>query len=310
MLPASGYTTFAALLVLAAELPAQDARIDGARQFNAANATQVSTFRPGAPAGSTTPRDQTEESFGVQELLREGKRTVPFRAFADISAFVTNNAALTQRNRKDDTFLVATFGFEYRRDLPGGFQIEASVQYAAFRYNQVQQLDFDSLDAGIGLNYHSAKLGGVDLFVRYNFNELISSGDNRAFFNNHTVTVAAQKSVPLGKAQSAYAGVSGQIAWSDPKIAERSECWAYAGYHVRATSRLEGDLQYRYGYLNYGEQDRADNYNALSVSVRYRFTDWFAASVSSYAGWNRSDIEVSNYDAANVGGGLTVSVQF
>jgi hypothetical protein len=289
---------------------AQESQIDTARQFNTAHTTQTSVARPGIEPGSTVAGDETGESFGVQEFLQDAERSRPFRAFADVSAFATNNVALTRRDRQGDAFLLATFGFEYRRSLPKGFQIETSVQYATFRYNEFRELDFDSLDAGIGLNYHSAKLGGVDLFIRYNFNELIASGFNDSFFKNHTVTAGAQKTVSLGKAHSIYAGLTGQIAWSDPKIAERSEWSGYAGYHVQATRHLDGNLQYRYGYFRYDEQDRADQNHSVSASLRYRFTEWLTASASSYVAWNRSDTEVFNYDVANVGGGLTVSLQF
>jgi hypothetical protein len=310
MQPNLAFTIIGLLPLLGRAVLAQEAQIDTARQFNAAHTTQTSVTRPGVDPGATFAGDGTEESFGVQEFLRETERNRPFRAFADVSAFATNNAALTRRDRQGDAFLLATFGFEYRRDLTKGFQIEAGVQYATFRYNEFRELDFDSLDAGIGLNYHSGKFGGIDLFVRYNFNELIASGVNDPFFKNHTVTAGVQKTVSLGKAHSVYAGIAGQIAWSDPKIAERSEWSGYAGYHVQATRHLDGDLLYRYGYLRYGEQDRDDHNHALSASVRYRFTEWLTASASSYVAWNRSDTEVFNYGVANVGGGLTVSLQF
>jgi hypothetical protein len=310
MLPKFVFPILALPSLLAGTILAQESQRDAARQFNTARTTQISVARPGVDPGATLAGDEAGESFGVQEILQDAARIRPFRVFADISAFATNNVALTRRDREGDAFLLATFGFEYRRDLPKGFQIETSVQYATFRYNEFRELDFDSLDAGIGLNYHSGQLGGLDLFVRYNFNALIASGDNDAFFQNHTVTTGVQKTVSLGGAHSVYAGISGQVAWSDPKIAERSEWVAYAGYHVQATRHLDGDLQYRYGYLHYNEQDRADHNHALSASLRYRFTDWCTASASTYVAWNRSDNEVFNYGVANVGGGLTLSLQF
>ena len=310
MRPKTVFTILAMPALLGGVVLAQGTQIEAARQFNTAHMTQASVARPNAAPGANTTGTETGDSFGVQEILQDAGRTQPFRAFADISAFATNNVALTRQDRQGDAFLLATFGFEYRRELPKGFQIEASVQYATFRYNEYRELDFDSVDAGIGLNYHSGQLGGLDLFVRYNFNELIASGENDAFFKNHTVTAGVQKTVSLGKAHAVYAGISGQIAWSDPRIAERSELSGYAGYHVQATRHLEGDLQYRYGYLHYDEQDRADHNHALSASLRYRFTEWLTASASSYVAWNRSDDEVFNYGIANVGGGLTLHLQF
>ena len=143
-------------------------------------------------------------------------------------------------------FCIATFGFEYRRPLPHGFQIEASLRYTAFRYNEYRQLDFNSVDAGIGLSYHADKLGGIDFFARYKFNELISAETDDVFFTNHTILLGAQKSVPFSQAHYAYFGATGQLGFADPEQSERSELSAYAGYHLQATRNLEVDLLYRY----------------------------------------------------------------
>jgi hypothetical protein len=286
-------------------------RVEQARQFQAVE--QGDRIPLGLEAARTTVQSTggtDTESFGVQQLLKEEERQRRFRAFADVSAFVTNNVALTRTNTRSDSFLVATFGLEYRQALPHGFQLEASARVAGFRYNEFRQLDFDSIDAGAGLSYHTEKLGGLDLFTRYNFNQLIGADTDESFFTNHTVTFGVQKVVSFSNAHYVVMGISGQLGFADPKVSERSEWSAFAGYHLQATRRLETDLFYRYGYFVYSEGERRDHNHTVSLAVRYGFTEWFSASASGFATWNRSERSVFDYDAGNVGGGLTLSLQF
>ncbi len=289
---------------------AQGPRIEQARQFDALTpGVAPSVEKPGLGAvPSSQVRDA--DSFGVQQILKTEETLRPFRVYADISAFVTNNVALVPKDPLTDSFLVATFGFEYRRPLPGGIQFETSLRVAGFRYNKFHVLDFNSLDAGAGLSYHAEKLGGVDLFVRYNFNQLLNAKTDDTFFTNHTVTAGVQKAVPFSQAHYAFFGVAGQVGFADPKISERSELSAYAGYHLQATRDLEVDLLYRYSYLPYSEIDRADHNQTVSLGLRYSLTHWLSIAASTYAAWNRSNREVFNYDVINGGGALTFSLQF
>jgi hypothetical protein len=290
---------------------AQQAQIEQARQFQARSAAGEATAGMQAgPASLDAGSSGDTESFGIQQFLREQERLRLFRAFADVSAFVTNNVALARVDPQADSFLVAVFGLEYRRPLPRGFQFDASLRAATFRYNEFRQLDFNSVDAGAGLSYHTEKLGGLDFFARYNFNQLISAESEDTFFKNHTITLGVQKPFVFSQAHYAYLGVAGQLGFADPKEAERSEWSAYAGYHLQATRRMETDLLYRYAYYHYSEGERRDHNQTLSLSLRYRFFDWFSASASSFATWNRSELPVFDYDAANAGGGLTLSLQF
>lgn len=290
---------------------AQQARIDLSRQFDTpADTGVVPTELTAAPAAIDTATGGDGESFGLQQFLREKERLRPFRAFAEISAFVTNNVALTSKEPLSDAFLLATLGFEYRRPLKYGLQLDSSLRVATFRYNEYRQLDFNSIDVGAGLTYRVQKLGGIDAFARYNFNALLGAESGEAFFKNHTITLGVQKAVVFSQAHYAFAGLSGQLGFADPKAAERQELAAYAGYHLQATRHLEADLLYRYAHFFYSEGERRDSNHTLSLGVRYRFTEWFSATASGYLGWNRSTLEVFDYEVANGGAGLSLSLQF
>ena len=74
-----------------------DSQIEQSRQFG-------STFRPPEVQveGGDAPIqpvviDLDDESFGAQQILKRVEKIQPFNAFADVSAFYTNNVALTRR---------------------------------------------------------------------------------------------------------------------------------------------------------------------------------------------------------------------
>lgn len=301
-------------LALSGTLVGQQPQIDQARQFQAGTNAPGVSVSPFAESSLTLDTGSDlgidDESFGVQQMLREHERFRHFRVGAEISAFATDNVALSSVNRQSDSFLAALVPVEYRRPLGGGFQLHADLRFALFRYNRFQQLDFNSFDVGVGLDYHTEKLGGLDLFARYNYNQLNSARSGNTFFKNHTFTAGVQKSFVFSKAHYAYLGATGQLGFADPVESERSEASIYAGYHLQATRNLQVDLLYRYAWHEYSAGPRQDHNQTVAVAVRYRLADWASIFASSFASWNDSNVQAFDYEAANVGGGVTLSLQF
>ena len=302
---------FCAFLALVAQVSGQQTQIESARQLEL---TGERHEIESAPLGLSLPQSeggQDLDSFGVQQMLVCGpERARPFRVFGDVSGFVTDNVGLSRRSPSADSFMVGSFGLGYQRPLKRGFQVDATFQVAMFRYNEFRQLDFNSIDVGAGLSYQLQKLGGVALVARYNFNALQGASSGDTFFQNHTITVGAEKVLQFSKAHYAVAGVSGRAGFADPRSNERHEIGAYAGCHIAVIPRLEVDMGYRYGYYIYTASDHRDHNHTASLGVRYGFTDWFSASASSFYVWNRSNEDVLSYNAGTLGGGLMFLLRF
>lgn len=293
----------------------QQSQVERVRQLDLnRDVREVQTARVGpvAPTFSQTDGGDDLESFGIQQMLVSGPaRMRNFRVFGEMSAFATNNVGLSRRDPSSDSFFVGNFGIEYRRPLKRrGFEVDATFQVAMFRYNQFRQLNFNSFDVGTGITYHSEKLKGVDFAARYNFNALtgVSSGD--AFFESHTITLGAEKVFQFGSTRYAVLGLSGRISFAAPRSNERQEISAYAGYHFEPTSRMDVDLGYRYGRFLYTDGGRKDHNQTISLGLRYRLTDWFSASASSFYVWDRSNQDVFSYNAGTVGGALMFMMRF
>ncbi len=289
---------------------AQEAQFQQARQVGSLAVIPTVEQAPAASQTLETTAGADTDSFGVQQFLSEKQRARYFHTFAQITALVTNNAALTRVDRRSDSFLVASLGLEYRRPLSRGWQVDSGFQLSMFRYNEYRVLDFNSLDVGVGLSYHLEKLGGVDFFARYNFTALTDTYSADAILQSHTVVAGVQKAVAFNPAHGIYAGLAAQTSLTDPKPQERSEFAAFAGYRVQATRHLEADLLYRYAYIPYTDSDRRDHNQTVSLGVRYRFTEWFSAYAAGFAGWNASNVEAFRYEDVKGGGGLTLDLRF
>ena len=298
-------------LLLMGRSAAQEARIERARQFQALETVPDSLPAPTIETIDlgTLDAGRDTESFGVQQLLKDQERLRYWRFTPEVSAFATNNVGLTRTAEEGDSFLLANLPVEYRRPVGDRWTLMADARFSAFRYNRFSVLDFNSLDVGVGVNYHSDWLGGSDWFARYNFNALFAANNGDTFFKNHTILLGVQKAFQFSQAHYAYLGVTGQLGFADPVISQRSEVVAFAGYHLQATRNLEVDLLYRSAGYFYSEIDRREWNQTVSFGARYRFTERFSAFASSYAVWNRSSAPVFDYDAANLGGGLTFALE-
>ncbi|MEA3187614.1 MAG: hypothetical protein QOD99_1444 [Chthoniobacter sp.] len=288
-----------------------ESRIEQARQFRATETGSGSGSSGTVLAtGAEGTAGAENESFGSQQILRRQEKLHPFNAFAEVSAFYTNNVALSHRNGVGDAFLVPTFGLSYQRPITDALRAEFTLKGGVYRYNKFTELDFESVDAGGGLTYQLHSLGNVEVFARYNFTELISADSGDEFFQGHTLTFGVQKAIAFSRAHGIYAGVAATLNKADPAAAERNEYGIFAGYHLQATRHLSSDLLYRLNFQHYWDTSRQDLNNALSLTLRYDVADWLNVSASTYFSTNASNDSAFSYDVFNAGGGLGANIRF
>ncbi|HEX8310651.1 MAG TPA: hypothetical protein VF614_04985 [Chthoniobacteraceae bacterium] len=303
-----------ALLMAAPGVAQQvDTQIEQSRRFD----QQATPLRDTSAAAGTETFDEVAPSspgdsdLGTQAILKSQYAAKRWFIFGDLAGFHTNNVALTSRNKFDDQFLVATFGFSYQQKITDQLEADFTIRGATFRYCEFDQLNFTSIDAGAGLTYRIPQLANTTAFLRYNFNDLISEESGDEFFQNHTITAGVQKVFPLARAHAVIVGASAQWGFADPKEAERDEYGVYLGYHVDFTRALQAQVFYRSAYYRYSAKPQREDFNQnVSANLRYKLTSWASLNASASLGFNRSNQDVYDYDVANTGGGLTLEVRF
>lgn len=289
-----------------------DVAIEQSRQF-IKPPSAVETAGAGSSTDFPTLADSGtgDDAFGAQVIMKEQPRARPFTAFAEVSAFFTNNVALARRAREGDGFMIASLGTAYSRPLRADLRLETSLRSSVFRYAEYRELDFQSVDASIGLAWTPRALHGTELLLRYTFTDLTTAEHGYEFFKNHAVLVGAQNAFSVSRAQVVYGGVTAQWSWADPREAGRDEYSAFVGTRVQATRNIDVDLFYRYGRFIYREAaGRHDHNHSISLTARYAPTEWFSVSGSTSAGFNRSNREQFDYDVLNVGVAVQAAIRF
>ncbi len=289
-----------------------DIAIEQSRQF-AKPPTSPDTNAAGSAADfpELTDGGTGDDAFGAQVIMKEQPRVKPFTAFAEVAAFFTNNVGLAKRAREQDGFMIASVGAAYSRALPKNLRVDLGVRSSVFRYAEYRELDFQSVDASVGLTWSPPALRGTELLLRYTFTDLTTAEHGDEFFKNHAVLAGAQKAISISRAQIAYGGVSAQWSWADPREAGRDEYSAFIGTRVQATRSIDVDLFYRYGRFVYREaKGRQDDNHSISLTARYAPAEWFSISASTFGGFNRSNRSQFDYDVLNVGCAVQGAIRF
>lgn len=299
------------LLAVTAAMHGQDARVENARaQLSAAPTPAPAAVEAAANMGLGQEETAADDAFGVQQILKRQEKVRPFRVYADLAGSLTDNVALSRVDHRHDALMVATFGFDASWALNRHLTVTGYAREALFRYDRERTLDFDSLDLGTSVLARVPQLPGVDFFVRYNFNQLYGEQSDETFFKNHTVAVGGQKLWPVNRALYFYTGASALWGFADPKEAGRDEYSLFAGGHLQISRSVGADALYRYGWWPYRGGGRRDHNQAVSLQLRWRWTAWAELYAAGYYSWNRSNFEVFDYEVGNIGGGLTLQVQF
>lgn len=300
-------------LILTSSLVSAQERVDQARTEQAQR-FRIDTGVSGTGNLPAFALDQAAPSpgdpdLGEQVILRRREKLTPFKLFADVSGFYTDNAALTDTHKVDDFFLVAQVGLTYQTRIATDLYVEATIRQATFRYARFDELDFDSLNAGAGLTYICKPLWGLAFSVRYNFNRLTDGSRHDEFFKNHTITLGAQKTFELSKAHYLYAGYASILGWSEPVAPQRDEHGFYLGYHANLTRALSAEINYRIAYFDY-VHGRGDWNQNMTLIVKWDPTRWLSLSASASLGLNTSNRENFDYEVFSTGVSIAASISF
>ena len=250
-----------------------------------------------------------DDSFGAQMILKNQERVRSFILQADASIYYTSNVALTRSATRDDDFAVLNAAGAWTHPLSPELAMLVGLQASAFRYSDASQLDFNDLGAGLGLAWAPPSWGGISMFGRYDFTELIDRHGNE-ILRDHEFSAGAQKTFPLGRAHAFSLGTLGSVGISTPFAAQRDQVGFFAGYHLQLARSLQTDVTYRIAFQSYSESNRLDLNQVFSWSLRYRLAEWTEVSAFFSFGNNRSNTTVFDYDVITSGGGFGLTTRF
>ncbi len=255
-----------------------------------------------------TPNDP---DLGVQEILKRVERYQPFTASVAVPFYYTSNVALVRRGEQDDFVTAPAASFTYAPRITRTFFGEVTVQDQQFYYNKYDDFDFGSFDIRVGVAYYLPQLHNLVLRALYDYNRLNLARSFDSFFDDHTIFLSAELPFRIDRAQQVSVGVDANISFAaDPDPPQRNEFDIYAGYNLNVSRSFSLDAVGRFFFRDYYEGDRTDVTELLALSANWRVTRWFTASFISSFAWSQSNHEVFDYDVANVGGAVALTVKF
>ena len=299
--------------LLAAQSWAQDPGAQAEQTRMRVRSVGASLEMSGQPKDDKSNRAQAtpgDSDLGSQFILPAGDPVLPWSLFATASEYYTTNATLSRNNKQADGYFFGEVGLRHEVKLTDDLAFEAIFRQGFFRYHSLSALNFNSLNAGAGVFYNLTELWDITLFGRYNFEWNTDSRSSRDLLTGHTLTVGAQKTFAWQGGNFIYVGYSSIFEWAQQFAAQRNEHSLYFGVQAHLTKSLDGDIYARFALYDYRQGGRKDFNTTATAALTYHFNRQFSANASFTYVINRSNRSVSNYDAANSGGGINFKYQF
>ncbi len=115
----------------------------------------------------------------------------------------------------------------------------------------------------------------------------------------------------IRRAEQLSLGVTLNLSfYANPDPPQRNDYSFYVGYDLALSRSFSIAATARLAVRDYYVGDRTDVSEILSLSANYRIRDSLILSALSSFAWNESNHSVFDYNVANVGGGVTLTLKF
>lgn len=283
---------------------------------------QSQTQPPFGPFGPSGPPEGVEDGhaaaspndadIGEQEVLKRVTQYQPITLSLACPIFYTSNVALTRSGELSDVVFAPVVGAFYDPRITPTLYGHVGAREQVFYYGDHDEFDFGSLDVEAGVNYLVPQLHNLILRALYDFNRL-TRGDRLGdeFFSNHQLIFNAELPFRFSRAQLVSLGADANISvGADHQSPRRNDYEGYIAYSVNLTRAFFINAVGRVVVRDYHQNGRTDVSEILSLTATYRLTDWcWLSAISSFA-HNDSNKDVFDYDVANAGGAVELTVRF
>jgi hypothetical protein len=269
----------------------------------------LNRFESFSPADAFATASPGDPDLGEQLLLTPGRRYRPFSIGAGYQTTWTSNAFYTPSSPVSDVMMSAYADALALPHIGGNVFLEGAAAIRGYRYFRNPTLDFNSLDVSAGVLKVFRELADVGLYGRYQFTYLFGrTGD---ILNEHSLATGVRKTFQFSRANALF--VSAEASFSlggQPAYAMSHEFNVFAAHQLSWTRAFSTSLFYQMTVFDFTRNSRADLRNYIGLSADVRPLKWLTLSANSWLGWNASNEADYNFFVANLGGGITASINF
>jgi hypothetical protein len=283
-----------------------------------------SPFAPTVPAsavgGGPVVAAPGDADLGEQLILKRVEAYQPFTISVGAPFYWTSNVALTSSGEQSDFVVAPAAAAFYEPRFTSNFYGLIDVREQLFYYDRFDGFDFGSFDFEVGFRYLVPQWHNLLLRVEYDYNRLTEKNSFAAFFQNHALIVNGEIPFRFGRAQTLSLGVDANISLAatesnqPPNInaisAQRSDYGIYLGYSATLTRSFFVNAVGRLVVRQYYDGGRDDISEILALTANYRVNKYFTMSAVSTLAASQSNQSVFDYNVANLGGAVALSVKF
>jgi hypothetical protein len=252
-----------------------------------------------------------DSDLGEQEILRPAQAYQPFTASAAVPFYWTSNVRLARTGGQSDFIVAPAAVLAFQPRLTEALYGNLSVREQLFYYDRFSNLNFGAFNLEAGLTYFVPELHNLTFRGEYLYERLTSKNTFHDIFSNHSVFVSAELPFQLERAQQFFLGVDANISFAaEPDPPQRNDYALYLGYTVRFSRAFSVDAVGRVVLRDYHLTDRLDVSEILGITANYNVTRFVTASAISTLAVSRSNHSIFDYEVANVGGLVSVSIKF
>ncbi|MES2440139.1 MAG: hypothetical protein V4584_13805 [Verrucomicrobiota bacterium] len=257
------------------------------------------------------PESPGDDDIGQQLILKDSERERWLTAQADVFSFWADNPANLSKGEESDVFFGSQVSLGAQPRLSDRLYLDAFISQQLYRYDQNDVLDYEYLQASLGLIYLEPRLWDSALFMQGQFGRTTSDDFGDDVLNSFSLLAGIQKTVLFDRRNSLYVNLMGD--WdvaTDVDDLEHAEYIMDLSYRFKIMRDLVLSASYRLTCFDYYNEDRSDVLNIMGVYLTYSPRKWMNIYVGGTFNINDSNVDVFDYQATNLGGGLGLQIRF
>jgi hypothetical protein len=257
------------------------------------------------------PESPGDGDIGQQLILKEAARERWLSAQVDTFSFWGDNPANLSSGEDDDVFWGSKVSLGAQPRLTGRLHLDAFASQELYRYDENSFLDYEYLQAGLGLIYLEPRLADSILFLQGHYGHTTGDSFGQDGIDSFSILSGIQKTILFDRRNSLHLNLMGDWDVStDVGDLEHAEYIADLSYRFKIMRDLVLSASYRFTLFDYYNVDRRDGLNILGLYLTYSPYKWMNIYTGGTFNINESNVEAFDYHATSLGGGLGIQIRF
>lgn len=257
------------------------------------------------------PESPGDDDIGQQLILKDVEKERWLNAQVDTFTFWADNPANLSKGGDEDVFWGGQISLGAQPRLAERLYLDAFISQQLYRYSENSFLDYEYLQASLGLIYLEPRLSDSILFLQGQFSRTTGDNFDHGAINSFSIVGGIQKTFLFDRRNSLHVNLMGD--WdvaTDANNLEHAEYIADLTYRFKIMRDLVLSTSYRFTWFDYYNVDRSDGLNILGLYLTYSPYKWMNIYAGGTFNINNSNIDAFDYDATNLGGGVGIQIHF